>query len=145
MNEKYLQWIRNIWIIRPEDKIHFTMCPWFWLRKDMLNLLSSDTLLYVEWSWYQTVWNIKKKNTMYCFENESSLIHERFRLTTFLFNTARNIRINLANSILFCTFAPQWDRLQVNIRNEKSLKKYTEMLFSTLFLHFLKVNERVTN
>ncbi len=62
MNEKYLQWIRNIWIIRPEDKIHFIMCPWFWLRKNILNLLSSETLLYVEWSWYQTVWNIKKKN-----------------------------------------------------------------------------------
>ena len=62
MNEKYLQWIRNIWIIRPEDQIHFTMCPWFWLHKNILNLLSSETLLYLEWRWFQTVWNIKKKN-----------------------------------------------------------------------------------
>ena len=66
MNEQYLKWIRNIWIIRPEDKIHFHMCPWFWLRKDIVNLLSSDSLIYVEEHWYQTIWNIKKKNILAC-------------------------------------------------------------------------------
>ena len=63
MNEiHYPKWTREIWIIRPEDKVHFIMCPWFWLYKEKLNLFSPDSLIYVEWHWYQTIWNIKKKN-----------------------------------------------------------------------------------
>lgn len=62
MDERYPKWIRNIRIIRPEDKVHFVMCPWFWLHKNILDLLSPETLIYVVWNWYQTIWNIKKKN-----------------------------------------------------------------------------------
>ena len=54
--------IRMLRVIKPEEKTHFIMCPWFWLYKDILSTFSNKSLIYVEWYWYQTIWNIKKQN-----------------------------------------------------------------------------------
>lgn len=57
--------LTKVWIIKHEDATAVKWAPWPWIPKEKLYSLPHDTLVYLDWYWFQTAWFLRKYSVDY--------------------------------------------------------------------------------